>query len=244
MSRIIKASETEAEGASIFDFTEIAVLRPPAFRDASALETEIPEAVEQDALMEIESMIQQRLLEAERRAQELEQEGYEKGYEQGIKDGTEFGRKSMQVAREQFEALLEKLMELPQQAFQDYRNWFIAACLAVSRHIIQREIQTRPEILTELMKQVLSSAEESQGITLYLHPKDLELLNGQTSMEDLLRGADRVFSVKTDARMARGGCRLESDIQLIDASLDRRLSILERTLLQEGHEEADDTTAR
>lgn len=243
MSRIIKASETEAEGASIFDFTEIAQVVPPALR-ASVSENEVPGEIEQDALMEMESLIQQRLLEAERRANELEQEGYQKGYEQGIKDGTEFGRKSMQVAKEQFEALLERLMDLPRHAFQDYRNWFIAACLAVSRHIVQREMLTHPEILLELMKQVLSSAEESQGITLYLHPKDLELLNGQTSMEDILRGAERVFVVKTDPRMSRGGCRLESDIQMIDASLENRLSILERALLGDSHEEDDDTAAR
>jgi flagellar assembly protein FliH len=244
LSRIIKASETEAEAASIFDFTEILDARPPASRETGVSEADAPDEVEQDALMEIESMIQQRLLEAERRAQEIEQEGYEKGYEQGVKDGTEFGRKSMQVAREQFEALLEKLIDLPRHAFEDYRNWFIAACLAVSRHIVQREMQTRPELLIELMNQVLSSAEESQGITLYVHPKDLELLNSQTSLEDILQGADRVFAMKVDPRMSRGGCRLESDIQMIDASLENRLSILEQTLLEDGDEEGNDTTAQ
>jgi flagellar biosynthesis/type III secretory pathway protein FliH len=38
------------------------------------------------------------------------------------------------------------------------------------------------------------------------------------------------FSLKTDAGLTPGGCRLESDLQLLDATLETRFASLEETL--------------
>jgi len=241
LSRIIKACESESESVCSFDFSEIldTALCDPGEREAP--ESGAPEETEPDPLFNLELMVQQRLLEAERRSQELEQEGYEKGYAQGLKDGTEFGRKSMQVAREHFEELLSRLMTLPNTVFEDYRSWFIATSLAVSKHIIRSELQTNPQALIELMEDVLSEAGESQGIVLFLHPKDLDLLSRHSALEEMTAKAEKTFSIRPDPEMSRGGCRLESEIQLIDASLENRLALIERTLLQMGEAEQNDS---
>ncbi|MCU0572522.1 MAG: FliH/SctL family protein [Syntrophobacteraceae bacterium] len=240
MSRIIKAFESESESICAFSFSEIVEAAECDQPGEDVLESPCRE-VEPDPLVDLESLVQQRLLEAERRAQELEQEGYEKGYAQGLKDGAEFGRKSMQVAREQFEALLERLMSLPKAVIEDYRDWFISSCLAVSRHIALGELQTNPRILTQLMEGLLSEAEEAQGITLHLHPKDLDLLNKHSSLEEMVAKAEKTFSIRPDPEMPRGGCRLESDIQLIDASLENRLSLIEKTILETRDLEEDES---
>jgi flagellar assembly protein FliH len=240
LSRIIKACESESETVCSFDFSEI--LDTPAQPGEREIpESGSPEEVEPEPLFNLESMVQQRLFEAERRAQELEQEGYEKGYAQGLKDGTEFGRKSMQVAREHFEELLSRLITLPGAVLEDYRIWFICPRQAVSKHVIRSELQTNPRVLSELMEGVLSEAAESQGITLFLHPKDLDLLSRHSALEEITAKAEKTFSIRPDPQMSRGGCRLESEIQLVDASLESRLALIERTLLQMGEAEENDS---
>ncbi len=241
MSRIIKASESQSEPVCSFDFSEILETTWCDPQEREVLDSASTGETDPDPLLNLESMVQQRLLQAERRAQELEQEGYEKGYAQGLKDGTEFGRKSMQVAREQFEELLARMIKLPDTVFEDYRNWFINTSLAVSKHIVRAELHANPRVLIDLMEDVLSEAGESQGITLFLHPKDLELLSRNSALDEMVAEAEKAFTIRTDPQMSRGGCRLESDIQLIDASLENRLGLIEKTLLETEEAEENDS---
>jgi flagellar assembly protein FliH len=239
LSRIIKARQSCSESVCAFSFAEIA---SPAgggdFPTEESAEDDSSHERGADSLDNLELLIQQRLLEAERRAQELEQEGYEKGYAQGLKDGTEFGRKSMQVARDQLEALLERLTSLPATVLADYRDWLISSCLAVSKHIARGELRTNPRILIQLMEEMLAEAQEAQGITLHLHPKDLDLLRNHSALEEIRARADKSFTIRPDERMSRGGCRLESSLQLMDGSLESRLALIEKSIAR--HNEAEE----
>ncbi|MHC1745202.1 MAG: FliH/SctL family protein [Syntrophobacteraceae bacterium] len=237
MSNIIKASESSA--CVPFGFDEIEA--SSGFRPCNGDTCEEPEVEETavDPLKELEETIHERLLDAERRAQEIEREAYEQGYAQGLKDGTEFGRKSMLVTQEQMEALFETLQTLPAQVLQDYRNWLVASSMAITKHVIQKELRTRPQVLLKLVQDLLAEVESSQSVTLTLHPKDLDILTRHTSFTVPASGSDGAFVVKTDPEMERGGCSVESDIQLIDAGIDKRLARIEQELKAGGTVDSD-----
>ncbi len=228
MSNIIKASESAA--CVPFGFDEIEVFSGLRPRDTGGREEPEAEEPAVDPLKELEEAIQERLLEAERRAEEIERDAYEQGYAQGLKDGTEYGRKSMQVTQEQMEALFETLQTLPSRVLHDYRNWLVASCVAITKHVIQKELRTRPQVLLKLVQDVLAEVESSQSVTLTLHPKDLEMLTRHTNFTVPANSPEGPFMVKTDPQMERGGCRVESDIQLIDAGIDKRLVRIEQEL--------------
>lgn len=187
-----------------------------------------------DPLEELEETIQHRLLEVERRAQELEREAYEKGYAQGEKDGMEYGQKSMAVVKEHMERLLRELQSVPDRVLQDYRDWLITTCLAVARRVVDVELKTQPRALVKMIDALLSEAIEHQSLTLYLNPKDLDMLERTTEFQEWLKKTDRVLTVKPDAELARGGCRMESDIQFLDASMDTQFSLIEEALRHHG----------
>ncbi len=183
-----------------------------------------------DPLVELEETIRQRLLEVERTAQEIESEAYEKGYDQGLKDGTEYGRKTMEVTKEHMERLLSHMEGLPREVLSHYRDWLIEASITISKQIVQEELSIRPELIAGLLSSVIGHAEETHSITVYLHPKDLELVSKHTDLENIFHQSERTLSLKPDPEVAKGGCRLETDIQLIDASLESRFALLKETL--------------
>ncbi len=228
MSNIIKASESPA--CVPFGFDEIEVFSGLRPRDSVGCEEPEAEDLAVDPLKELEETIQERLLEAERRAEEIERDAYEQGYAQGLKDGTEYGRKSMQVTQEQMEALFETLQALPSQVLHDYRNWLVASCVAITKHVIQKELRTRPQVLLQLVQDLLAEVESSQSVTLTLHPKDLEMLTRHTNFTVPANSSEGPFVVKTDPGMERGSCCVESDIQLIDAGIDKQLVRIEQEL--------------
>ena len=234
MSKIIKAHE-QSEIAP-FDFREIergTVYFPEqesASKPEEAQEAEPPP----DPMAELENTIQKRLLETERRAQEIEKEAYEKGYAQGQKDGLEYGRKSMQIVKERVEELVAGLQDLPEKVFKDYRDWFLQTCLTIARRIVRRELAAQPEALTQLIDSLLADAEAGQALTLYLHPSDLEMIKKHTDFLASTERSDRKLILKPDPGLDRGGCRLESEIQLLDASVEAQFALFEEALLQYG----------
>ena len=237
MSKIIKAGQI----ASVTPFDFLNMNEPAADEsEQRAGEPEIPEQAEQDPFSDLEEIIRNRLLEAQTRAEELESEGYEKGYAQGLKDGTEYGTKSMEVVSEQFERLFAGVQDLPRHVFKDYRNWLLATSITISRQIVKKELQTRPELIVGLIESLLTQTEEDQGVAIYLHPKDLDLLRNHTSLENLIDSGERPLSLKPDSQMERGGCRLESDIRMIDASIETQFSLIEEALFNQAQEEENE----
>ncbi len=248
MSRIIKAYENEL--ITPFDFKEIGAKAPePVVEELPPVEEPVEEAPPepepepegpdplqvleetiQRQLAETEATIQKQLAEAKRRAEEMEKDGYEKGYSQGLKDGTEFGKKSMLVAKEQFEKLKASLGELPRRIMSDYREWFIETCLGIARQVIRIEAEAHPEALLHVIRELLEEVEEKQAITIFLNPKDLEALDKHADKESLVERDERTVILKPDPDVERGGCRMENDVQLIDASLGTRLAMVEEAL--------------
>jgi flagellar assembly protein FliH len=242
LSNIIKASESSS--CVPFGFEEIELLSGGDPCGPSGERTAGSASVSPDPLKDLERTIQERLLDAERRAQEIEREAYEQGYAQGLKDGTEFGRKSMLVTQEQLERLFDDLRNLPGQVLRDYRNWLVASCMAISKHVIQRELRMRPRVLLKLIQALLAEVESTQSLTLTLHPKDLEMLTRHASFRVPMEGDERPFVVRTDPELERGGCRIESDIQFFDAGIDKKLALIEQGFKAEGTAGNDATPER
>ena len=230
LSKIIKLNEQSDIEA--FDFREIekGTLFVPEPETEDSQENKSPP----DPLAELESTIQKRLLEAERRAQELERDAYEKGYAQGQKDGLEYGRKSMQIVKERVEELLGGLQGLPDKVFKEYRDWFLEMCLTISRRIVRRELAAQPEALIQLIDSLLAEAEASQSVTLHLHPSDLEMIKKHTEFLASMERSDSKLTLKPDPQMQRGGCRLESEVQLLDGTVEAQFALFEEALLQYG----------
>lgn len=194
----------------------------------AATDDEVPAVPE----ISSEQLYRTKLLELERKTQEIEKEAYGKGFAQGEKDGYEYGNKAAQVIKGQLERLMEKLEALPSKILEDYREWLILTSLQIARRIVKREVQTSPEIVADIAKALLDEAEEHSTLTVYFNPNDLELI--EKKIEPAISTNKSRFAMKADRNMERGGCRVESALQLLDASLDTRFAKLEQHLLENG----------
>lgn len=175
-----------------------------------------------------EDTYRKRLLELERQGQEIEREAYVRGFAQGEKDGLEYGKKSVEAIRAQLARVLENLESLSGGIFRDYRGWLVGAGLKIARHIVRRELRISPEIVAETVREVLEEAEAESGLTVYMHPHDIEFLEKRAEL--VVSEAGKRLAMKPDATLERGGCRVESDTQLLDASLESRFAALEKYL--------------
>ncbi len=176
-----------------------------------------------------EETLRKKLLELERRTQEIEKDAYARGFAQGERDGLEYGRKTVQVIKSQLEGIAADLESLPEKIFGDYREWFIATCIRVAKRVVRKELAISPEIIAGTINALLDEAEEHSTLTVYLHPLDVEFMEKRADLVLASRG--KRLDIRPDASLERGGCRVESDVQLLDASIDTQFEELEKHLL-------------
>jgi flagellar assembly protein FliH len=228
LSKVIKANKSSPSDVTLFDFGQMDLGKgSSAPRRSAGVTDATARSAETDPLAQIETTIQNRLLDAERKAQEMEEDAYRQGYAQGQKDGYEIGQKSMAIVRDHLEKLLYGLARFPEQLFAEYREWIIHSCLEIARHVVRRELRGDEQQLIQLIDSLLHQAEEGHSLTIHLHPHDLDLLEKHLDFQELVVSRGQTLHLKADPQIERGGCRMESDIQVLDASLEQQFALIE-----------------
>lgn len=145
------------------------------------------------------------------------------GYQDGYRDGLVALEAFKQTYAGQVTAQLGALTTAYQaelDALQQQMARAVAAAAAqVARQVVRSELATRPALIAAVAQEAIDTLLMSaRHITLSVHPDDHALVAQGTGEALAARGARLV----ADARLARGGCTVESDIGAVDASLQTR----------------------
>lgn len=149
--------------------------------------------------------------------------GHAEGYAQGHAEGFESGKsEGLQAAAEQ----VERLRQAVRTAAHDLVTLDNEICealtdlaLSIARQVVQTELETRPDIVVPLVRQVLRTAPVNGGyVNVYLNPADAGLVSAQI-VGDI--GSEK-WRVVPDAAIERGGCRVVTSLGEVDATLQTR----------------------
>jgi flagellar assembly protein FliH len=159
---------------------------------------------------------------AVQRAAELRaarQAGYQDGYRDGLVALDGFKQSYAAQTTAQIGAMLASLTTELASLQQDMARTLAVTAIQLARQIVRCELASRPELVAtvahEAIDTLLLSAEH---ITLRVHPDDQALVAQGAAEVLAARGARLV----ADPAVTRGGCVVESDIGVIDASLETR----------------------
>lgn len=231
MSKIIKPDTDYLERISPFGFVEVKLHQKVlATGKTNALGGRTAPSRSPKATEEPKLSAHDILLNAERKAQEVEEQAYRIGYEQGEKDGFAVGQRSMAIVKEHLEALLQELQGSTATVLHQYRDWLIEMSLRIARHIVRRELASDTDQLAQLIDALLRDADEEHTLTVQVHPDDLDLLEKHLDLKSLGERSGRTFFLKADGQLERGGCRVESDLQFLDASIEQRFRFIEQAM--------------
>ncbi|MDP1693162.1 MAG: flagellar assembly protein FliH [Burkholderiaceae bacterium] len=169
--------------------------------------------------------------EAQRSAehQTLRQAGYQDGYRDGLVALESF----KQGFAQQMAAQLAPLVTAFDQAFAELESQIAGSvartATALARQVVRSELAARPalvaQVAAEAVNAVLLSA---RHIRVFVHADDQALVQAGAGEALAARGA----SLQTDATLARGGCRIESDLGQVDARIQSRWAQAAATLGQ------------
>ena len=145
------------------------------------------------------------------------------GYQDGYRDGLVALESFKQSFAQQLAGQLAPLVAAFDQAFVELEHEIADSvartATALARQVLRGELQARPEqvaqVAAEAVNAVLLSA---RHIRVFVHPDDQALVQSGAGEALAARGA----RLLADASLARGGCRVESDLGQIDARIEAR----------------------
>jgi len=155
------------------------------------------------------------------------------GYQDGYRDGLVALESFKQSFAQQMASQLTPLVSAFDQAFIELEaqiaDSVARTAIALARQVVRSELVVRPELVAQVAAEAVNAVLLSaRHIRAFVHPDDQALV--QAGAGDALgaRGA----SLLPDATLARGGCRIESDLGSIDARIETRWAQAAATLGQ------------
>ena len=168
---------------------------------------------------------------SQQRLAALEREAFAKGYEQGERSGTEAAGKRGEAMLRRLSDTITELTALRASMIRQTETQIVELALAVARRVVHREVSLDRNLMIAIVRVALDRLGESARVTVRLHPEEFEATGAARLAE--FAGTDITFT--PDARVGRGGCRVESDMGMLDAGVDAQIQEIARALLGEDH---------
>ena len=155
--------------------------------------------------------------------EELLSAARQSGYQDGYRDGMEALDAFKKSFAQQMSAQIGELMRSFSADFEDMEVRMaetVARCaVELARQVVRVELQQQPELIARVAHEAIEALLISaRHIRVRVHPEDLPLVEQGAGEELKAREAQLI----PDPAIARGGCKVDSDISSVDATLPAR----------------------
>lgn len=147
--------------------------------------------------------------------------------QQGWSDGYRDGLEALEAAKRQFAQQVSAQVAQLVVAFQDelgglearLADTLVETAVTLARQVVRSELKQRPDCIAQVAREAMAAVVLSAGhLRLRVNPDDAELV--ASGAGDDLKA--RAVQLVPDAEIERGGCRVESDLGQVDASIATR----------------------
>lgn len=161
----------------------------------------------------------------------------EEGYQQGLEQGLQQAQAEIHETKQRLLAIID-FFEHPLQSLNDeVEQQLNLLAVTMAQQLVRRELRTEPgEIIGLIRECVPLLPASSRKIRIFLNPEDAELLRNTLQLDE--NEEEQSWKLVEDPIITRGGCEIQADKSVINATLENRLQSLAATVL--GGERIDD----
>ena len=119
----------------------------------------------------------------------------------------------------QLQTLLSNLVQDLHKIDQHVADDLLDLVIVLTKKMVTQALKLKPELIVPIVQEAIRNLPNvMQHPRLYLHPDDAKIVH--LHLDDQLTQDN--WSIREDAQLARGGCRIEANGSEIDASLEIR----------------------
>ncbi len=197
--------------------------------DLVSIQTGMTQLEKKDLEAKNEEIVLQRLKEIQEKAY---QEAYNLGLEEGQKKASEDKRIEIDQRLNQLDGVLSLIENIKSRFLAENEKQLVDLLVRVAGKISLSEVKSDPQSIFRTLQLVAEDIQSSQEVRIYLSPGDLSLV--ETFRHEGGKKAEFLQHVKLEVKenLHSGGCLVETNFGLIDASMEQRVERM-MTSLQE-----------
>jgi flagellar assembly protein FliH len=160
----------------------------------------------------------------------LEREAFGNGYAAGERAGLEAGNTRAEAMLRRLAQTLDELRTLRGTMIRQTEQQMVQLALSIARRILHREATIDQDLLVAMARVALERLGDAGSATIRLSPEDYS----HTVQRHGDHWAGARVRVVADPSVSRGGCLVESDFGLVDASVEAQFEQVARSFAGEG----------
>tara|TARA_Y100001935_G_C17239888_1_gene475088 strand:- start:3 stop:629 length:627 start_codon:yes stop_codon:yes gene_type:complete len=127
----------------------------------------------------------------------------------------------------QFNQQILHFQQKMKQIEHDLQNLVLPLALKAAKKIVGTELQSHPETIVEIVRQNLKAVTQAHHIKIYVNRKDYEFLEKKKKEIKKILDHVQTFTVEEREDVSSGGCIIETEAGIINASLENQWRALE-----------------
>jgi len=169
--------------------------------------------------------------EQEKKLAEQMKAGFDQGYQDGLGQGREEAEKQARIeAKAHFSQMIDELNQLAlsvekplTKLDEEVIDQLVTLVKTLVKQLVRREIKTDTGQIVGAVRQAMDALPaNSRKVHLQLNPQDIALVREAFSVAE----DDPVWTIVEVPSLARGNCLVETEVSVIDMTLDARLDAL------------------
>ena len=169
---------------------------------------------------EVQDLVNVKLSEMQDQAQK---DGYAKGLEEGKAKAYADFSKVLEEKAANFEKILQELSSIRETLALAHEGQIVQLCFKIAKSMAMHEISIQPELILELIKDVVKDFQNEDKLQVFVSTEDQEFV--ENNLKEIVNkfNVDAKIKVETDAKIQKGGCRLVANMSAVDATIETRM---------------------
>lgn len=155
---------------------------------------------------------------ANRQGEEIKSKAHIQGHQEGINKAKAEADKIRRQARE----VLSQAEEVRRQTFTYMEQEILNLSVEIAEKLLNTQLTLDPEIIIDAVQYSVQMVKDRQRVTLYVNPADLGVYIGAKQQLEQTLSDRAVLTFIADPDIKPGGCLVDTDQGLVDATMDAR----------------------
>ncbi|MFK5926667.1 MAG: flagellar assembly protein FliH [Desulfuromusa sp.] len=154
----------------------------------------------------------------------------ETAYARGRQEGLDSAGNNLDTAAQALAAAAEEISRMRASLAKNSGKDMLRLVMAISEQVIRREVVADPKVVLTIIENALQSSVRTDQYRILINPADLEKVTEQKPLFLASISGLKNLSIETDAAISPGGCRIDSDLGDVDATIETQLEAIRQAL--------------
>lgn len=154
----------------------------------------------------------------------------EEAYARGRQDGLTEGEQRLESTLQALTRALEDVSRLRESLARTGSQDMLRLVMAVAEQIIRRTVEVDPTVILTVIENALQASVRADSYRIRINPADLEGVTRQKPLFLASLSGLKNLSFEVDASISPGGCRVDSELGDVDATIETQLETIRQAL--------------